>query len=832
MQRRIMIKMENAYVTPVDQPAAEQDQSKDFSLAAPVASGDRAFVAKHIYSEQVRLLYRFSLAGYLAELVVTFLLGALLWSELGQRTELFAWFFAAFVLMIARYGLYKFFIRANPLQAALVKWETAFLVGSLFLAVLWGLMGSVLLPKSGATQLPVMMLVALLTTGAMTYYAPHRTLYFYYALLSLLPMGVMTFGFGDRAGSLLAAAIIVLAGGVVAVHSKLHKALLESLTARFDNLLIAMRLKEEKIRVERATAALGEEMSERRKAERAELLALQRLRLHLERTPLGVIEWDMDFRISTWNPSAEAIFGYAAGEVIGESGYMLAEGTQDSERLASMWLELTQTHAQVSTRATLANKVKRGEIIHTEWYNTPLVDNEGKMIGVASLVQDITERLNTERTIHYMAHHDTLTGLPNRRLMQDRLNQAILQARRQQKHVALLFIDLDRFKLVNDTLGHETGDYVLRDVAKRLNKAVREGDTVSREGGDEFIIILPDLDKPEFAQGVANKILNELAKPIEVSGHELTVTASIGISHYPNDATDVQQLLKHADSAMYQAKDAGRNTARFFTSDLNFLLSKRLEVESRLRRGIERNEFFLRYQPQVDVLSGRITGVEALIRWNDPQNGEIFPKDFISIAEELGLIVPLGEWVFRTACQQIKAWDHEGYRDIVVSVNLSPRQFVSRKLLPSMKLTLLETGIDPSRLDLEITESMAMRNLEQSIEILAELRRMGTSVSIDDFGVGYSSLGQLRRLPAQTLKIDESFISLIPDDANSCSITEAIIAMAKRLQLRTVAEGVETQAQLDFLRANGCDTYQGFLFAKPLTAIDVTAMFKSQRVAA
>ena len=830
MRVRVALTMESPHVAPADQTAAKQDQSKEFSLAAPIAADERAFVAKHIFSEQVRLLYRFSLAGYLAELVVTFLLGALLWNELGQRPELFAWFFAAFILMITRYGVYNFFVRANPPLAAMAKWQTVFLMGSLMLAVLWGLMGSILLPKTGSTQLPVMMLVALLTTGAMTYYAPHRTLYFYYALLSLLPMGVVTFGFGDRNGSLLGAAIIVLAGLLVYVHSKVHKALVESLTARFDNLLIAMRLKEEKLRVERVNVALGQETDERRKAERAELLALQRLRLHLERTPLGVIEWDMDFRVSTWNPSAEAIFGYAAGEVIGESGYMLAEGTQDSEHLAAMWLELAS--APGSTRATLANKVKRGEIIHTEWYNTPLVDNEGKMIGVASLVQDVTERLNTERTIHYMAHHDTLTGLPNRRLMQDRLNQAILQARRQQKHVALLFLDLDRFKLVNDTLGHETGDYVLRDIAKKLNKVVREGDTVSREGGDEFLIILPDLEKPEFAQLVATKILDELAKPIEVSGHELTVTASIGISHYPNDATDVQQLLKHADSAMYQAKDAGRNTARFFTSDLNFLLSKRLEVESRLRRGIERNEFFLRYQPQVDVLSNRIMGVEALLRWNDPQHGEIFPKDFISIAEELGLIVPLGEWVFRAACQQIKAWDYEGYRDIVVSVNLSPRQFVSRKLLPSMKLALMETGIDPTRIDLEITESMAMRNLEQSIEILAELRRMGATISIDDFGVGYSSLGQLRRLPAQALKIDASFISQIPDDANSCSITEAIIAMAKRLRLRTVAEGVETQAQLDFLRANGCDAYQGYLFAKPLTAVETTQMFKAQRAAA
>ncbi len=799
------------------------------SLSTPVSAHDRAFVAKHIFAEQVRLLFRFSLVGYLAELMVTFLLGAILWNDLGERPELFVWFMAASLVMIGRYLLYKLFIRANPSPENLSTWESRFVVGCLLMAALWGVMGSALLPKAGATQLPVMMLVALLTTGAVAYLAPHRSLFTLTALVSLLPMGVMTLGFGDRASSMLGAAIAVLAGLLVVVHSKVHKALLDSLTARFDNVLIAMRLEEEKIRVEQANRALEQEAVDRRKAERSELLALQRLKLHLERTPLGVIEWDMEFRVATWNPGAETIFGYSAGEIIGESGYMLVGG-DENERLASMWMELMQTRQ--STRVSMTNKTKRGEEISSEWYNTPLVDADNKVIGVASLVQDVTERLNTERTIHYMAHHDALTGLPNRRLMQDRLNQAILSARRQQHHVGLLFIDLDRFKLVNDTLGHETGDYVLRDVSKRLAKVVREGDTVSREGGDEFVIVLPDLEKPEFAQVVANKILAELARPIEVSGHELTVTASIGISHYPNDATDVQHLLKHADSAMYQAKDAGRNTARFFTSDLNFLLSKRLEVESRLRRGIERNEFFLRYQPQVDVLNGKIVGLEALLRWNDPQHGEIYPKDFISIAEELGLIVPLGEWVFRTACQQIKAWEQEGFRDLTVSVNLSPRQFVSRKLLPSMKAALLETGVSASRIDLEITETMAMRNLEQSIEILTELRRLGATISIDDFGVGYSSLGQLKRLPAQTLKIDRSFISQIPEDANSCSITEAIIAMGKRLKLRVIAEGVEQVGQLEFLRANGCDAFQGFLFAKPLTTPEVTALLKSQRAAA
>jgi diguanylate cyclase (GGDEF)-like protein/PAS domain S-box-containing protein len=805
-------------------------QARPVDPAEAMTSHDRELVNQHIEAEQIRLLYRFSLVGYLAELMVTFLLGAILWEELAHPV-LFAWFVVAFVVMLSRYGLYKWFIGKQPGFDQLPHWERRFIIGACIMALLWGLIGTLLLPRTGSPQIPVIMLIALLTTGSVAYYAPHRTLFGFTSVVSLVPMSVMlTATGGTRPALFIGGALLVLSLLLVVVHSRVHLGLVDALGARFDNVLMGVKLGEEKGRVHQINQALAQEADERRKAERAELLALQRLKLHLERTPLGVIEWDLDFKVTTWNPAAEIIFGYSAAEMIGESGYKLVTGNTESERLASMWTELMQNKG--TTRVPLATRNKQGEVIHTEWYNTPLVDDTERVIGVASLMQDVTERLNTERTIHYMAHHDSLTGLPNRRLMQDRLNQAILAARRQQRHVALLFLDLDRFKLVNDTLGHDTGDFVLRDIAKRLTRVVREGDTVSREGGDEFVIVLPDLEKPEAAQIVANKILAELAKPIEISGQEVTVTASIGISHYPNDATDVHHLLKHADSAMYQAKDAGRNTVRFFTSDLNFLLSKRLEVESRLRRGIEKDEFFLRYQPQVDVLSGRIIGVEALLRWNDPNTGEIFPKDFISVAEELGLIVPLGEWVFKTACKQLRQWDMEGFKDLTVSVNLSPRQFVSRKLLPSMKAALLETGVDAHRIDLEITESMAMRNLEQSIEILSELRRLGATISVDDFGVGYSSLGQLKRLPAQTLKIDRSFISQVPDDPNSCSITEAIIAMGKRLKLRVIAEGVEQTSQLEFLRANGCDAFQGYLFAKPLTAGDLTSLMKSQRMVA
>jgi len=392
----------------------------------------------------------------------------------------------------------------------------------------------------------------------------------------------------------------------------------------------------------------------------------------------------------------------------------------------------------------------------------------------------------------------------------------------------VLFLDLDRFKLLNDTLGHDTGDYILKDVARRVSACVREVDTVSREGGDEFVVILPDLERPESARIVADKILREFARPVEISGQEIHITTSIGISYYPNDSTDVNHLLKHADSAMYQAKDAGRNTVRFYTSDLNYLLSRRLEVEGRLRKGIELEEFFLRYQPQVDLVTGRIVGMEALIRWNDPVKGEVMPADFIPVAEELGLIVPLGEWVFRTACRQLKSWESEGIADVMVSVNLSARQFMSRKLVPSLLAIVRETGADPHHLEIEITETMVMRSLEQSIEILAQLRAVGIGVAIDDFGIGYSSLGQLKRLPATGLKIDRSFITNVPEDPSSGSITEAIIAMARSLKLRVVAEGVETRQQLDFLRTHHCGAFQGYLFSKPLTALEASAMLRAQ----
>jgi diguanylate cyclase (GGDEF)-like protein/PAS domain S-box-containing protein len=794
----------------------------------PGAAPSEAAGHTPLHAEQLRLLFRFSLVGYLATLLVVFILGAILWEDL-DRPGLFIWFVAVSLVCVGRYLMYKAYLQSSPPPDRTQAWERAFIAGTILAGLCWMAIGTLLLPDASrmVQRLSVAMLVTLLMTGAVAYYAPHRYAYKITALLGLIPLAVTLGSSGERYQMFLSGVILILAGVLPFVHTMLHRALVESLTTRRAHDDLWQELSSERNRLQEANLALAEEMIGRLRAQEGELVAGQRLRLHFERTPLAVIEWDHQQLITAWNPAAEAIFGFNQGEAVGQPLHELLCAPAERSAAAAMCFDLLESRD--GNKSTLTNTTRGGRTIHCEWYNAPLVDAAGAVMGFASLVQDVTERLNTERTIHYMAHHDALTGLPNRRLMQDRLHQAIMAARRKQRHVAVLFLDLDRFKVVNDSLGHDSGDFILKDIGRRLVHCVREVDTVSREGGDEFIIILPDLERPEHARTVADKILKEVARPVEIAGHEIHITPSIGISHYPNDATDVQQLLKQADSAMYQAKDAGRGTVRFFTSDLNFLLAKRLEVESRLRKAIEHEEFFLRYQPQVDLDTGRISGMEALIRWNDPQKGEIGPNDFIPVAEELGLIVPIGEWVFRTACKQLKRWEQDGVAPTTLSINISPRQFMSRRLVSTLLTIVRETGADARRIELEITETMIMRNIEQSIETLTQLRAAGMQVAVDDFGVGYSSLNQLTRLPASSMKIDKSFIANLPTDLPSGSITEAIIAMAKRLKLRVIAEGVENRAQLEFLRANHCEAFQGYYFSRPVTALEATAMLRAQQ---
>ncbi len=437
---------------------------------------------------------------------------------------------------------------------------------------------------------------------------------------------------------------------------------------------------------------------------------------------------------------------------------------------------------------------------------------------VVAIVQDVTERKEAEARLNYLAYYDTLTGLPNRVLLHDRLTQAITEADRYQRLVAVVFLDLDHFKLVNDTLGHDLGDALLRAVAERLTGSVRSGDTVARLSGDEFTVILANVAQIDDIARVARKILDRFTPPFVVGGRELYVTSSMGIAIYPSDDSDVENLLKHADAAMYHAKERGRNAFQFYTAEINERAQRRMLLETALRHALANRELLLHYQPQLDLRTGRITGVEALLRWHHPDFGPVPPADFIPLAEEIGLIVPIGAWVLTTACAQARAWHDAGFGDLRLAVNLSTRQFQEGDLLETVRQTLAQTGLAARCLDLELTETMLMREMEGNIDTMRKLNEIGVAFSLDDFGTGYSSLAYLGRFPLDTLKIDRAFVKDITTDPGDAAITQAIIAMAHSLGMKAIAEGVETQEQCEFLSRHGCDAAQGYYVSTPLPA--------------
>ena len=433
---------------------------------------------------------------------------------------------------------------------------------------------------------------------------------------------------------------------------------------------------------------------------------------------------------------------------------------------------------------------------------------------------DLEERKRVEQSIRHMAHHDALTGLPNRALFRDRLSHAMAQADRYHQILAVLFLDLDRFKAINDTLGHNVGDQLLKIAAERLRSCVRDCDTVARLGGDEFTIIVEDIIEVQDAAVVAQKILDTLSQPFNLYGHEVFISVSIGLTLYPNDDENADNLLRNADSAMYRAKEYGRNNYQFYVADMNVKARERLMLESQLRRALDRNEFTLYYQPRVDLFSGQVIGAEALLRWRHQDMGLVPPVQFIPILEETGMIIPVGEWVLQQASRQNRAWQDLGLKPIRMAVNLSVRQFIQKELADSILSIIERAGLAPEFLELEITEDLLLEHNQTNIITLTKLRNRGVHISIDDFGTGYSSLSYLKRLPIDTLKIDQSFLRDIDNDPDNKAITSAIIAMAASLHLNVLAEGVETEEQLSFLRAQGCNEIQGFSFSKPLTAAE------------
>jgi diguanylate cyclase (GGDEF)-like protein len=454
-----------------------------------------------------------------------------------------------------------------------------------------------------------------------------------------------------------------------------------------------------------------------------------------------------------------------------------------------------------------------------------------------AIVREITARKRAEERVHRLAYFDTLTGLPNRQLFHQHLSAAIQRAEQNKLKVAALYVDLDNFKRINDTLGHSFGDAVLKTIATRLDSCIRgddcvirpnseEGDVrLARLGGDEFVAILQDLENESDAAAVADRIRAELTRPVEHMGHEFVVTSSIGVSLYPDDGSDIDTLMKNADVAMYQAKNAGRNSVRFYSGTMSLRSLERLELENSLRYALQRNELFLHYQPQIDLKTKRMIGVEALLRWDHPVHGSVSPSRFIPLAEECGLITPLGEWVLTTACRQAKAWQDKYQRKLDIAVNLSSQQFFSSDIASVVLKTIFDAGLKPNSMHLELTETILMNDVKETIVTLNRLRDAGVSLAMDDFGKGYSSLSYLKRLPLDTLKIDRSFVMDLENNRDDAAICAAIIAMAHNLGLTVIAEGVETKEQLKFLEEQGCDQIQGYLISKPLSAEDLEDRF-------
>jgi diguanylate cyclase (GGDEF)-like protein len=439
---------------------------------------------------------------------------------------------------------------------------------------------------------------------------------------------------------------------------------------------------------------------------------------------------------------------------------------------------------------------------------------------------DISERKRAEEKIQYLATHDALTGLPNRLMFNQLLNHAIQAARRYQRQFAVLFIDLDRFKTINDTLGHEAGDQLLQEIGARLKQTLRASDVVARLevdegvvarlGGDEFVILIEEVNDLSQLKTVSHRILSAVIKPMIIMGEECRITASIGISIFPKDAEDEQSLMKNADIAMYFAKEEGKNNFQFYSMDIQSKLLEHLSIETNLRYALERNELSLHYQAKVNFKTNVITGVEALLRWQNPSLGSVTPTQFIPVAEETGLIISIGKWVMKTACAQNVAWQKQGLPVVCMAVNLSLRQLTDENLIDDIRTALNDSGMAPNLLELEITESMVMHNPARMIAVLAKIKSLGVRLAIDDFGTGYSSLAQIKHFPVDTLKVDRSFIRNIPQDAEDKAITEAIIAMGKTLSLTVVAEGVETLEQMNFLKEHACDEMQGYYFSKPI----------------
>lgn len=585
--------------------------------------------------------------------------------------------------------------------------------------------------------------------------------------------------------------------------------------------LLFLRLGRTRNALMQANAALNERIEVQRRSEEE----LKRYATVFTRAAEGMVITDQRGQVIAVNPAFAEITGYTNAEMVGRSPSILSSGRQPPSFYREMWRKL-DTDGQ--WQGEIWNRRKNGEI-YPEWLSITAVRGpDGKPTHYIGLFSDITERKQSEARIHHLSYHDALTNLPNRMLLQDRMQQAIQQAKRVGCHLAVLFLNLDRFKAINDSLGHERGDALLQQVAVRCREALRDVDTLSRPGADEFVFILQDLQNPQDAANVARKLLNIIECPLLLGEHQISVTGSMGIAVYDGDGSTPAELLRNAETAMRRAKQEGRNGFQFYAQDMNRTSLGDLLLENQLRGAIERGELELHYQPKVCAQSGQLESAEALLRWRHPELGLIAPGRFIPVAEESGLIVVIGEWVIRETCRQLAAWSEAGLNPVPIAVNLSAQQLCQPELTTQVAQALAKSGVSANLLEFELTETMLMRDIDRSLSTLGHLREMGVSLAIDDFGTGYSSLSYLQQFQVQVLKIDRSFVNDIRVRGADGKIAAAIIALAHSLGIKVVAEGVETEAQHRFLTRHGCDLLQGYLFSRPQPAASFAQQLATQ----